>query len=595
MSDLWCSLISAIAPNTEAMPAVLQSTIHLLESELVKARAALQEIQPDATLPRIGDEIAVGAMAAYRQNLIGRAPDFYGARRLTLKELGLQPVVHEITSEVMPEMMAQSEAIHLRAPLEEMLTNSLILDHMAPYLSVPSLMALSMASRHLHDAITKTPYIFRHLDLTRCKGAQLPASRQDDDSQTEDEVYSAPLRHIFSSLGKRSLLQDVRTLVLDGLSVPADLVSDIILTDRFNVNILSIRECTHLNEHKLMQIIQHAVRPTRPEGTPRVKGIYFFSPVRKAPCAVVRRRYRDWWGARVGSSRSPSQSSSSSSSDNEDEVAVTRPTRQQQNEWYSPTGKIFKHALEEGWARTLQKAEGIIAFDAVLCRGPRHDVNQYTSVNEESAPSEGPLLEPAVATVALGPRGCDGCHSSPEGPAIWGQSPDMHFPLLSPMPLHVSNVATAKRPEMIPGKHPLLFASCADCLADRWCQRCNKWFCSNCLSNPQHVRANLSPHQTAVRPEDHNGPRLPDRERLERGVSKDCWECGPTVSRLLNYESRPLNLRSSVFLVSGTASTPVRAAGAIIASTTMRVALPQCVIGATPVLATGYEVSINSM
>lgn len=515
MSDhLWCSLISAIAPNPEAMPAVLQSTIHLLESELVKARAALQEIQPHALLPRIGDEVAVGAMAAYRQNLIGRAPEFYGSRRLTLKELGLEPGVRELLSdEIVSELVPQSEPVPFRrAPLEEMLTNSLILDHMAPYLSVPSLMALSMTSRHLHNMITKTPYIFRHLDLTRCRGAQLPTTLQEDDFQTEDEVYSAPLRHIFSSLGKRSVLQDVRTLVLDGLSVPADLVADIILTDRFNVNILSIRECRHLNEHKLMQVIQHAVRPTRPEGTPRVKGIYVFSPMQKPPRPVVRRRYRDWWGSRVGSSRSPSQSPSNSSSDNEDEDTVTHPRRQQQNEWYSPTGKVFKHTLEEGWARTLQKCEGIIAFDAVLCRGPRHDVNRYTSANEENPAPDAPLLEPAVATVALGPRGCDGCHSSPEGPAIWGQSPDAHFPLLSPMPLHVSSIATAKRPEMIPGKHPFLIARCTECLTDRWCHRCNKWFCSNCLPNPQHVRANLSPHQTAVRPEDQNGPRLPDLE-----------------------------------------------------------------------------------
>ncbi|KAJ5681544.1 uncharacterized protein N7477_001484 [Penicillium maclennaniae] len=139
MSDLWCSLISAIAPNPEAMPAVLQSTIHLLESELVKARAALQEVRPYAALPRIGDEVAVGAMAAYRQNLIGRAPDFYGARRLTLEELGLQPAMHQNTSDIVPEMMAQPASIPPRASLEETLTNSLILDHMAPYLSCPVL------------------------------------------------------------------------------------------------------------------------------------------------------------------------------------------------------------------------------------------------------------------------------------------------------------------------------------------------------------------------------------------------------------------------------------------------------------------------
>jgi len=519
MSDhLWCSLISAIAPNPEAMPAVLQSTIYLLESELVKARAALQEIQPHASLPRIGDEVAIGAMAAYRQNLIRRAPDFYGSRRLTLKELGLEPVVRELPSdEIISELVPQPEpAPSRRASLEEMLTNSLILDHVAPYLSVPSLMALSATSRHLHNMITKTPYIFRHLDLTPCRGAQLPTTPQEEDNyQTEDEVYSAPLRQIFSSLERRSVLQDVRTLVLDGLSVPADLVADIILTDRFNVNILSIRECQHLNEHKLMQVIQHAVRPTRPQGTPRVKGIYCFSPMQKPPRAVARRRYRDWWGSRVGSSRSPSQSPSDSSSDNEDENTVARERRQSQNEWYSPTGKIFKHTIAEGWARTLQKCQGIIAFDAVLCRGPRHDVNRYTSTNEDSPATEAPLLEPAVATVALGPRGCDGCHSSPEGPAIWGQSPDVHFPLLSPIPLHVSSIVTAKQPELIPGKHPFLIARCADCLTDSWCHRCNKWFCSNCLPNPQHVRANLSPHQTAVRPDDHNGPRLPDGEVCE--------------------------------------------------------------------------------
>lgn len=533
MSDsLWSSLISAIAPSTETMPAVLQSTIHLLESELIKARAALHDIQPHAPVLRVGDEVTDGAMTAYRQNLIGRAPDFYGSRRLTRKELGLEPVVCELPpEEIVADHALQSRPARPphRAPLEKMLTNSLILDQMAPYLSVPSLMALASTSRLLHNMITGTPYIFRHLDLTGCRGAQLSPSTahdDDDDLRTEDEVYSAPLRLIFSSLERRSILKDVRTLVLDGLSVPADLVADIILSDRFKVNILSIRECRHLNERKLMQVIQHAVRPTRPKGTPRVKGIYHFSPMHAAaPRPVVRRRYRDWWGSRVGSSRSSSQSPSNSSSDNEEEDDSTLSTRtrrqeqqqqqQQQNEWYTPFGKMFKHSLENGWAQTLQKCEGIIAFDAVLCRGPRHDVNLCSSANGENPPSETPLLGPAVATVALGPRGCDGCHSSPEGPAIWGQSPDVQFPLLSPVPLHVSSVATAKRPESIPGKHPVLYARCADCLTDRWCHRCNKWFCTNCLPHPQHVRVNLSPHQTAVRPtlnQLNGAPRLPDRE-----------------------------------------------------------------------------------
>ncbi|KAJ5341594.1 hypothetical protein N7541_010718 [Penicillium brevicompactum] len=506
MSDLWSSLALAIDPKqTQAMPAVLQSTIHLLESELVKARAALQEIQPNASpFGFLGDEVAVGAMAAYRQDLIGRAPDFYGARRLTRKELGLEPVVRALPSE---RVISKPVPAPRPTSLEDILSNSLVLDQMAPHLSVPSLMALSATSRHLHTVITQTPYVFRHLDLTRCQGSQLSSvSQEQNDTQTEDEIYAAPLNRIFKSLERRNILQDVRTLILDGLSVPADLVADIILTDRFNVNILSIRECRHLNERKLMQVIQHAVRPTRPAGTPRVKGIYHFSPMSQASQAVARPKYRDWWSTRVQTSRSPSQTPSSSEE--------TTP-KKGQNEWYSPSGKLFKHSLEEGWAQVLQKCEGIIAFDATLCRGPRHNPQQDASV---------PFLGPAVATVALGPRGCDGCHSSPEGPAIWGQSPDVQFPMLSPPPLHVSSVAAAKRPELIPGEHPVLVARCADCLTNRWCHRCNKWFCGNCLPNPQQVRINLSPHQTAHA----TSTEAAERERLERGVSKDCWECGPT-------------------------------------------------------------------
>ncbi|KAJ6121462.1 hypothetical protein N7512_003927 [Penicillium capsulatum] len=535
--DLWVSLVATIAPTVDTMPAVLQSTIHLLESELVKARAALHEIQPNAPYMRFNDDVSVSAVAAYRQNLIGRAPDFYGSRRLTPKELGLEPVVRELPSEEViadPVAVAPSPPpVAPRAPIEDVLSNSLILDNIAPYLSVPSLMALSSTSRTLHNTIMQTPYVFRHLDLTQCRGAQLLKTQSnEDDELTEDQVYSAPLRRIFSSLEKRSVLQDVRTLVLDGLSVPADLVAEIISNDRFNVNLLSIRECQHLNERKLMQVIQHAVRPTRPEGTPRVKGIYHFSSMKSPePRAPVRRRYRDWWGSRVGSSnssRSSSQARSGASSDSGD-AEPCRSMAPQQNEWYSPSGKLFKHTLEEGWAQTLQKCEGIIAFDAILCRGPRHNVDLYTSISEEDSAPSAPLLGPAVATVALGPRGCDGCHSSPEGPAIWGQSPDAQFPLLSPVPLHLSSVAAAKRPEAVPGEHPCLIARCTDCLTDRWCHRCNKWFCSNCLPNPQRIRANLTPHQTAVRAQDQlNGaPRLSDREcaSCKQDCQYTCQSC----------------------------------------------------------------------
>ncbi|KAE8349808.1 hypothetical protein BDV28DRAFT_54004 [Aspergillus coremiiformis] len=549
--ELWSTLVTAIDPgNIKAMPAVLQSTIDLLETELAKARAALKEIQPDnppMLLP--GDEFAVGAIAAYRQNLITRASDFYyGSHRLSPKEVGLVPVVQEVQSEEEEEndgLQKQPEPFTLmaapkQASLVDVLSNSLVLDHMAPYLSVSSLLALASTSRTLRSMIMETPYIFRHLDLTQCPGAwffsnetrgpggQINSIERVTESLTEDGFHPVPLKGIFAGLERGSILQDVRTLVLDGLPVPAALVRELLLTDRFNVNLLSIRECCHLNERELMQVLQHAVRPSRPKGTPRVKGIYYFTPVSQ-PRPMVRSRYRDWWSSRCDR---PTVN----------DILITKeeppPSDESplycQNAWYRPSGKLIPRSIEEGWAQTIQKCESIISFDAILCRGPRHNVDLYTSSghSQDGRRPEGQMLMPAIATVALGPNGCDGCHTSPEGPAIWGQSPNGQFPLLTPLPLHLSSIALAKRPSLFPDAQPILVARCAECLNDRWCYRCNKWFCENCLPSPDRARTNLSPHQTAIR-----GPRSSrdigfshEQRRLGPGVSRDCWECGPTCA-----------------------------------------------------------------
>ncbi|KAL6231779.1 hypothetical protein BDW75DRAFT_219343 [Aspergillus navahoensis] len=529
---LWSVLVTSIDPdNTKNMSAVLQSTINLLETELVKARAALQEIQPDVGLTiNRGEELAVGAMAAYRQNLIVHAPDFfYGTHRLTPKELGLVPAVREIELSDEESVKDRLEpVVELKSTsFEDVLGNSLILDHLVPYLTLGSLLALSATSRFVRSLILETPYVFRHLDLSRCRGAQSAdqplidrggqtwRAERMDESLTEDEIYSGPLKGIFANLERRSILRDVRTLILDGLSVPADFVSDLILSDRFNLSLLSIRECRQLNERKLIQALNYAVRPTRPAGTPRIKGIYYFTPMDR-PRAAVRSKYRDWWSSRCVSQRTLGDVT----------PALKQEEKQRQNVWYNSSGKLLKHHIEEGWAETLQKCEAIIAFDAVLCRGPRHDINfcATESSDTEYPQPEKRLLGPAIATIALGPGGCNCCHTSEEGPAIWGQSPAEHFPLLTPPPLHSSSLAAAKRPALFPGEHPVLIARCADCLADRWCHRCNRWFCNSCLPRPEHVRSNLSLHQTAVR-----GPRT-GSERLGPGVTKDCWECGPTCA-----------------------------------------------------------------
>ncbi|KAK2760344.1 hypothetical protein FQN54_002413 [Arachnomyces sp. PD_36] len=511
--DLWSTLVTAIDPvNVKAMPAVLQSTIDLLEAELATARAALKEIQPDSTtMLMIGEDVISSAMDAYRQNLIGRAlsgkiqglsanystPDDMMAAMLQSGNM--------LVEDLGPVKPAAPVTTDMEYPtsLFDILANSLVLDHLAPYLSISSLLSLASTSKTARSLVMDHPYVFRHLDLTRCRGAVVPSSspidrggetwrsERMDESLTEDDFYSGPLRGIFGDLSRRSILQDVRTLMLDGLSVPADLVSDIVLSDRFNVSILSIRDCLHLNERKLMQTFTYAVRPSRAKGTPKLKGLYYFSKT------------------------NGSKSSSRPGSKVDD-------TEQAKNEWYRSSGKVLKKSYD-GWGPVLQLCQGIIAFDAVLCRGPRHDAELYSSGNEGRLPP-GPYLQPSIATHALGSKGCDTCHSSPEGAAIWGQSPEEQFPLLSPPPIHSSRIIAAKSPVSHLDERPALMVSCAECLADRCCQRCKKWWCSTCLPNPQRAANQRTRHQTAHLPV-HENPKS-----LRPGVSRDCWECGSTCA-----------------------------------------------------------------
>src|SRR5699024_6506980 len=157
---------------------------------------------------------------------------------------------------------------------------------------------------------------------------------------------------------------------------------EIVLSDRFSVNILSIRDCLHLNERKLMQTLAYAVRPSRPKGSPRLKGLYYFS-------------------SKANTSRGCGLNSRSGTKVPEADLA--------KNEWYRSTWRFLKCKFE-GWRPLLQLCQGIIAFDAVLCRGPRHDANLYSPDNEGRHPP-GPFLQPTIATFALGSKGCDTCHS----------------------------------------------------------------------------------------------------------------------------------------------------------------------------------------
>lgn len=306
-----------------------------------------------------------------------------------------------------------------------------------------------------------------------------------DESLTEDEFYAGPLRGIFNKLHSKHMLRCVQTLILDGLTVPADLVGEIICEDQYSVRILSLRDAKHLNASKLQQVLRYAVRPTRAEGTPKLKALYFFQP-KDAPRAITYHQrlesgvplggVMESEGAQIGAEWNHRSTSALNSSLPDDE-----------GKWYGCTGRMMKQPSFE-WPETLQACKGLIAFDAVLCRGPRHDITRTDSKQ---------FLQPAIATVALGPTGCETCHTCPEGPAIFGRSATSDLPLLSPPPTHSSNARAGQYPQIMTFSSegfPKLIIRCEDCLRGRYCERCGRWWCENCYSNPVsrlHLRTGM--------------------------------------------------------------------------------------------------------
>ncbi|ORY14761.1 hypothetical protein BCR34DRAFT_559816 [Clohesyomyces aquaticus] len=433
----------------------------------------------------------------------------------------------------------------LPTTLADLLSNTLVLRQTAPYLPVSAIYALAATSRAFHQIVHQSPEVFRYLDLSTVKSAVVPYEPLDsggiswraermDESLTEDEFYSGPLRGIFSKLERRRLLRNVHTLVLDGLSVPADLVREIIAEDRFNVRILSIREAKNLNERKLMQALRYAVRPTRPEGTPRIKGIYLFgardpAPVQDAP---VKKR--------PSPSRSSSKGVVSSQGaqigaewNQKSTDALNASLARTEDKWYQSAGRMLTKRPSLEWAETLKACEGIISFDAVLCRGPRHDA---TKAFKSEGPTTGfpnptAYLPPTIATVALGPSGCENCHSSPEGPAVFGQSPTSEAPLLTPLPLHSSSIRAAQMPQTIDGSRPPpLFVRCEECLKGRWCERCHKWWDEDCYAGSTIAKRTELQQTEFIESVATNGTAhlIPKQTIKVIGVWRDCFGCGHT-------------------------------------------------------------------
>ena len=398
----------------------------------------------------------------------------------------------------------------LPTTLVDLLNNTLVLRQTAPYIPVASLLALSSASRSLRLLIYSSPEAFRHLNLSVIKGACIDASPIDsggtswraermDESLTEEDFFSGPLRGIFNRLNQRCVLENVKTLVLDGLSVPAELIREIIAEDRFNVKVLSIREVKNLNERKLQQVLHYAVRSSRADGTPRLKALYFFSP-KDAVSHVAKRKTTLSPDTLYSTGVMSSEGAQIGAEWNQrSETALSSSLTHMDEKWYNSTGKVMK-MQSTFWADTLQACEGLIAFDTVLCRGPRHD--------SMSTPAD-KLLPPAIATISLSTKGCESCNSCPEKPAVYGRDPAQWFPLLAPPPLHSSTLRAAQQPTTSVGasSFPCLILRCEDCMRGRWCERCNKWWCEDCYAEPVS----------------RNVPTELQQEEIRQDIQRDGW------------------------------------------------------------------------
>jgi len=395
-----------------------------------------------------------------------------------------------------------------------LLSVHLVLLQTVPYLPLSSLLRLSTTSKNLNTLIHTTPAVFRHLDLSHASALRVNIAPIDpggetwrrqrmDEACTEEDFYCGPVRGVFDRLRRRRVLRDVQTLVLDGQSAPVEVLREIVCADGFSVRLLSLLGCKNVNDMKFQQMLRYACRPTRPEGSPTVRGIYYFSTAEEAerdrravkdgvgaPAArSVGRGIMDAPGAQLGASShlgvpdtrsSPAGGAGPMSNGEEEEVL---PIWYRKRTFVTPrSGTGYLNIKPHEWPKTLRACEGIIAFDWVLCRGPAHSApttNDAGQLSHEHTP-------PRIARFGLGQIGCESCGTVPEGAGVAGRSPTSHVPLIYPPPLHSSSVARA---QLAPGaRGPIrglpFMARCYDCVADRHCSGCLRFWCESCYAVP---------------------------------------------------------------------------------------------------------------
>ncbi|CAF9912488.1 MAG: hypothetical protein ALECFALPRED_008128 [Alectoria fallacina] len=361
----------------------------------------------------------------------------------------------------------------LPGPLLDLLSNDLILRHTSPYIGLKSLVSLAATSKAYKSLVYDTPQVFQHVDM---QGVNIlmgfNVRNFSMGSRKINELYAQRFRMIFTILENRNVIQDVRTLILDGLFVPITIIEDILCNQRYQIRLLSLRDVNISPKDDVLRIIRHLIRPTRPSEKPELRGLYLFG--HPSGCQelhhfeeVIQRPEPISITASVGA-----QLGAGSYVDYANNFRKLLGRDPYSDSPYSAPGTsdvLGAKWVTSEWSELLQACVGLIAFDAVLCRHNRENVRDP---------------RPRLATVRL--TGCKSCGTCPEGSAYPGASPADHLPLLSPPPLHTSKVEVAQRIDTNGQSYPPLIVRCRTCLKDRWCERCNAWWCESCYTIPKN-------------------------------------------------------------------------------------------------------------
>ena len=348
----------------------------------------------------------------------------------------------------------------LPVSLLDLLSNDLILRHTSPYIGVHSLVSLAATSRAYKSLVYNTPQVFQHVDIHGI-------------NPTIGLNQGHRIRDIFTFLEDRNVVQHVRTLVLDNLLVPITVMEDLLCNERYQIRLLSLRGVYAMDVFDFSQVLNHLIRPSRPRGTPKLQGLYLFGKSSR-PREVYNFDEATTRSEATGITASLGAQLGAGNHTDYDLNYLRKPYKEDpySNSPYGalgPWNPLRSLLNNSDWADILEACARLIAFDAVLCRHSRESVLDH---------------RPQLATIRL--TGCISCGTCPEGPAYPGNSPADHLPLLSPPPLHSSKLEVAQRIDTNGQPYPPLILRCRICLKDRWCERCNVWWCESCYTTPKN-------------------------------------------------------------------------------------------------------------